>query len=82
MKNLKSISLNFTLSELGMDSILSMEVKQTLEREFEMFLTPKVIRSLTFGNLKEMIEKTGRGESKLKGAVIINRFLHSSLFIF
>nr|CAI5818383.1 unnamed protein product [Callosobruchus analis] len=30
-----------------MDSITAVEVKQTLEREFELFLSPKDMRSMT-----------------------------------
>ncbi|XP_023716205.1 fatty acid synthase-like [Cryptotermes secundus] len=55
--NLKSISPNSTLSELGLDSLTVVEVKQSLEREFGIFLMPKEIRSLTFARLNEMAEK-------------------------
>ena len=49
--NLKTISVNSTLAELGMDSITVVEIKETLEREFEVFLTPQEIRKLTFASL-------------------------------
>lgn len=35
----------------------NVEIKQSLEREFGVFLTPKEIRSLTFARLNEMAEK-------------------------
>nr|CAH7737556.1 unnamed protein product [Callosobruchus chinensis] len=50
----KSVSLHSTLPELGMDSMTSVEIKQTLEREFEIFLSSKDIRSLTLARLKEI----------------------------
>lgn len=37
-----------TLAELGMDSMMAVEIKQSLEREFEIFLTAQDIRTLTF----------------------------------
>ncbi|VEN38432.1 unnamed protein product, partial [Callosobruchus maculatus] len=37
-----------------MDSMTSVEIKQTLEREFEIFLSSKDIRSLTLARLKEI----------------------------
>jgi hypothetical protein len=37
-----------------MDSIMSVEIQQTLEREFEVFLTTQEIRSLTFARLSEL----------------------------
>lgn len=40
-----------TLPELGMDSMVAVEIKQFLEREKQVFLTPSDIRSLTFARL-------------------------------
>jgi hypothetical protein len=37
-----------------MDSMMAVEIKQTLEREFEVFLTSQEIRSLTFAHLSEL----------------------------
>jgi fatty acid synthase len=55
--SLKTISPNSTLAELGMDSLTAMEVKQLLEREFGVFITPKEIPNLTFARLSKMDEK-------------------------
>lgn len=33
---------------------MAVEIKQALEREFEVFLTPQDIRSLTFARLQEL----------------------------
>ncbi|KAK4877916.1 hypothetical protein RN001_010422 [Aquatica leii] len=54
--DLKTISEHAALPELGMDSMTALEVKQTLERECELFLSAKEIRTLTFSKLKEMLE--------------------------
>lgn len=48
IRDIKTVSFHSSLAELGMDSIMAVEIKQTLEREFEVFLTPQDIRSLTF----------------------------------
>lgn len=48
IKDLKTVSQQVTLAELGMDSMMAVEIKQTLEREFEVFLTAQDIRTLTF----------------------------------
>jgi fatty acid synthase len=37
-----------------MDSMTTVEVKETLEREFEVYLTPQEIRNLTFASLDEL----------------------------
>jgi len=52
--DLKTISLNSTLAELGMDSMTAVETKETLEREFEVYLTLQEIRNLTFARLNEL----------------------------
>ena len=52
--DLKTISLNSTLAELGMDSMTTVEIKETLEREFEVYLTPQEIRKLTFVRIDEL----------------------------
>ena len=43
--------MNSPLAELGMDSMTAVEIKESLEREFEVFLTPQEIRNLTFASL-------------------------------
>jgi fatty acid synthase len=40
--------VNSTLAELGMVSMTAVEIKEALEREFEVYLTPQEIRNLTF----------------------------------
>jgi len=37
-----------------MDSMTGVEIKKTLEREFEIYLTPQEIRNLTFAKLDEL----------------------------
>jgi fatty acid synthase len=70
IRNLETISLDSTLSELGLDSMTVVEVKQSLEREFEVFLTPKEIRNLTFARLSEMAEK-GKEELTSQGTQLL-----------
>lgn len=41
-----------------MDSMMAVEIRQTLEREFDIFLTAQDIRTLTFAKLKEMTDST------------------------
>lgn len=54
IRDLKTIAVNKTLSELGMDSMTAVEIKQTLERDFDLYLTPQEIRNLTFSTLEEL----------------------------
>ncbi|XP_067120579.1 fatty acid synthase [Centruroides vittatus] len=43
-----------TLGELGMDSLMGVEVKQTLERDYEINLSMQEIRSLSLKKLQEL----------------------------
>uniref|UniRef100_A0A1A9UN37 Uncharacterized protein n=1 Tax=Glossina austeni TaxID=7395 RepID=A0A1A9UN37_GLOAU len=53
IRDIKSVSLGTTLSEMGMDSLMAIEIKQTLERNFDLALTPQDLRALTFQKLQE-----------------------------
>lgn len=69
IRDIKQISMTASLSEVGMDSLMAVELKQTLEREFEIFLTPQDLRSLTFARLQELSDarlKEGTENVKLK----------------
>ncbi|KAL6424878.1 hypothetical protein ACFW04_010040 [Cataglyphis niger] len=48
------ISQYRSLAELGADSMMIVEIKQTMEREFDIFFTAQEIRNLTFAKLMEM----------------------------
>lgn len=54
IKNTANIQMNVTLADLGMDSIMGAEIKQTLERNFDLVLSAQEIRALTFGKLVEL----------------------------
>ncbi|XP_023313670.1 fatty acid synthase-like [Trichogramma pretiosum] len=68
LKDLKTVSPQTSLAELGMDSMMAVEIKQTLEREFELFLTAQDIRSLNFAKLQEMAAKNAEASKKRGGA--------------
>lgn len=42
------------LAELGMDSLMGAEIKQTLERGYDLALGVQEVRALTFGKLRQM----------------------------
>ncbi|XP_072763175.1 fatty acid synthase-like [Anoplolepis gracilipes] len=54
LKNTNTVAPNVSLAELGMDSMMAVEIKQTLEREFDILLTAQDIRNLNFTKLKEI----------------------------
>ncbi|XP_034192524.2 fatty acid synthase [Osmia lignaria lignaria] len=64
IKDLKTVSQSSSLSELGMDSMMAVEIKQTLERDFEVFLTAQDIRVLNIAKLVEMSAKDTKKQKK------------------
>lgn len=70
IRDLKSVSLESSLAELGIDSLMTVELKQTLEREYEIFLTTQELRALTFSKIAELAKarETQEPQSMLKSA--------------
>ncbi|XP_065083526.1 fatty acid synthase-like [Ochlerotatus camptorhynchus] len=56
IRDLKSVSMESTLADIGMDSLMAVEIKQVLERDFDMVLSPQELRTLSFAKLLKMEE--------------------------
>ncbi|KAI1292133.1 Fatty acid synthase [Halotydeus destructor] len=54
IKDPSTLSNATTLSDLGLDSLMGVEVKQALERDYDVILSMVEIRALTVGNLQEI----------------------------
>ncbi|XP_064478735.1 fatty acid synthase-like [Ornithodoros turicata] len=54
VKDPSSISPTVTLGELGMDSLMGVEVKQTIERDYDLVLSMQEIRQLNINKLREI----------------------------
>ncbi|XP_063924636.1 fatty acid synthase-like [Zophobas morio] len=77
IKDIKTVSPYATFAELGMDSMMGTEIIQLLENDFEIYVTPKDIRSLTFAKLAEIeAEKLTKNEIFKKIQQGINLLIH------
>ncbi|XP_072750690.1 fatty acid synthase-like [Anoplolepis gracilipes] len=87
LKDLNSVARHTPLPELGMDSMMAVEIKQTLEREFDVFLTAQDIRYLNFAKLIDMfdkdvsMEKNDRDENDLTGFKLLVRLIGNDCLI-
>lgn len=54
IKDTKDIDTLATLADLGMDSLMGAEIKQTLERNYDLLLSIGEIRTLTAKRLQEL----------------------------
>jgi fatty acid synthase, animal type len=70
IRDIKSVSMDVTLSDIGMDSLMAVEIRQMLEREYELFLSPQDLRTLTFFKLQELtsVEKSDSENVRVKFA--------------
>ena len=63
IKDVKTVNANNSLADLGMDSLMGTEIKQTLERNYDLVLSAQEIRVLTFAKLQELSSGSGQGET-------------------
>lgn len=68
IKDSKTVAANSTLADLGMDSLMGAEIKQTLERNYDVVLSAQEIRALTFGRLVEL----GNGGASAEASSVTN----------
>lgn len=57
VKDLDTVDEHTPLAELGMNSMMAVEIKQTLERDCDIFLTAQDIRNLNFAKLAVIRDK-------------------------
>lgn len=60
IKDVKTVNPRNSLADLGMDSLMGAEIKQILERNFDIVLSSMEIRGLTFWKLKEFAAEKGK----------------------
>jgi len=58
IKDASTVSPDLTLVDLGLDSLMGVEIKQTLERSHSIAMSAKEIRALTFAKLDELSAST------------------------
>ena len=63
IRDRKQISMEASLSKLGMDSLMGVEIQQILERDYDIALSSQELRSLTLGQLEKLVHSKNSGES-------------------
>jgi len=73
IKDPSTVDPNCTLGELGLDSLMAVEIRQALEREYDIVLTVQEIRALTINRIREIgdgdVKKEKKDEQQDKGVV-------------
>ncbi|XP_062548539.1 fatty acid synthase-like [Armigeres subalbatus] len=68
IRDLKSLSMESTLADVGMDSLMAVEIKQLLERDFDVSLSRQELRTLTFAKLIKMVDEVKLAEQNRENA--------------
>ncbi|GLV33211.1 Fatty acid synthase 3 [Carabus blaptoides fortunei] len=63
IRDMKTVSIYSMLAAQGMDSFMAVEIRQTLERKFGVFLTSQDIKSMTFAQLYNIAAQKNLGET-------------------
>ena len=59
VQDVASVGADTSLGDLGLDSLMGVEVKQTLERDYDIVMSMKDIRALTINKLQEIAGGSG-----------------------
>lgn len=62
VRDLSKLNTNTSLADLGLDSLMGVEVRQTLERDYNIVMTMRDIRQLTINKLRELSSHSGDKE--------------------
>ncbi|XP_066519867.1 fatty acid synthase [Hoplias malabaricus] len=59
VRDVSSLNADASLADLGLDSLMGVEVRQTLERDYDIVMAMREIRQLTINKLRELSNKSG-----------------------
>lgn len=63
IRDKKSISMDASLSRLGMDSLMGVEIQQILERDYDVVISSQEMRSLTLSQLEKRVNSKESSET-------------------
>uniref|UniRef100_A0A7N5ZVY8 Fatty acid synthase n=1 Tax=Anabas testudineus TaxID=64144 RepID=A0A7N5ZVY8_ANATE len=65
VRDVNSLNADASLADLGLDSLMGVEVRQTLERDYDIVMAMREIRQLTINKLRELANTTSDGVRSL-----------------
>lgn len=66
VNDISQLNPDANLGDLGLDSLMGVEIKQALERDYDIVLSMKDIRTLTLNKLQQLAENGGSGGTTLQ----------------
>lgn len=75
---MNSLNADASLADLGLDSLMGVEVRQTLERDYDIVMAMREIRQLTINKLRELSSQSGGKEGK--HVIHVNASINALMF--
>lgn len=66
VNDVSQLNPDANLGDLGLDSLMGVEIKQALERDYDIVLSMKDIRTLTLNKLQQLAESGGQSSTALQ----------------
>ncbi len=63
VRDVNSLNADASLADLGLDSLMGVEIRQTLERDYDIGMAMREIRQLTINKLRELANIKSRGSN-------------------
>lgn len=60
---MNNLNADSSLADLGLDSLMGVEIRQILERDYDIVMAMREIRQLTINKLREMVNSKSEGAS-------------------
>lgn len=60
---MNNLNADSSLADLGLDSLMGVEIRQILERDYDIVMAMRDIRQLTINKLREMVNSKPEGAS-------------------
>ncbi|CAF94659.1 unnamed protein product, partial [Tetraodon nigroviridis] len=61
VRDVSSLNADSSLADLGLDSLMGVEIRQILERDYDIIMAMREIRQLTINKLREMVDNKPAG---------------------
>ncbi|XP_070847252.1 fatty acid synthase [Chaetodon trifascialis] len=79
VRDVNSLNGDASLADLGLDSLMGVEVRQTLERDYDIVMAMREIRQLTINKLQELANSKSGGSNDSHHATAQRDGIHSLL---
>nr|XP_020670313.1 fatty acid synthase isoform X1 [Pogona vitticeps]XP_020670321.1 fatty acid synthase isoform X2 [Pogona vitticeps] len=63
VRDVNSLNADTSLADLGLDSLMGVEVRQTLERDYDLVMTMRDVRALTINKLREFSSRSSSSDT-------------------